>query len=157
MKTAEDILMQKGLQLYSVPITATLHDAIEMMLANHIGAVLVEEQGKMVGIWVERDLLRASLAPDFNPHDIPICERMTKPLITVAHSETIYRLMDKLLGMRVRHLPVEKEGKIIGVLSSGDVIRAALLEKTHEFDELNHLLSWEYYENWRWKKQPSER
>jgi len=152
MKSAEDILQQKGGHVYAVPITATLHDAIEIMIAQRIGAILVEDQGEMVGIWSERDLLRANLIPDFDPRLIPIAEHMSKPLITVPHTEPCYRLMDKLLGLRIRHLPVEKDGKIIGVLSSGDIMRTALLEKTREFDELNHMVSWEYYENWRWKK-----
>lgn len=152
MKTAEDIVAAKGAEIYSVPANATLHDAIELMIAKRIGAVLVQEGMEMVGIWTERDLLRSSLADDFNPRKEKVSDHMSKPLITVPHTENIYRLMDKFLGLRLRHLPVEKDGKIIGVLSSGDVIRAALIEKTREFNELNEMLGWEYYENWRWKK-----
>jgi len=152
MKTAEDIVQSKGTDIFSVPLTATLHDAIELMMAKRIGAVLVQDRDEMVGIWTERDLLRSSLADDFDPQTALIAQHMTKNLITVPHTETIYRMMDKFLGLHLRHLPVEKEGKIIGVLSSGDVIREALIEKTREFKELNQMVGWEYYENWRWKK-----
>jgi CBS domain-containing protein len=152
MKTAGDIINEKGSAIYSVPIEATIADAIKLMVDKRIGAVLVVRDGKMVGIWTERDLLRSSLAGEFNPQSAHIADHMTPNLITVPHTETLYRLMDKFLGLRLRHLPVEKDGKIIGLLSSGDVINTALVEKTREFDELNKMVSWEYYENWRWKK-----
>lgn len=152
MKTAGDIVKEKGSAVYSVSIKATIADAIDLMVNKRIGAVLVEQDGKMVGIWTERDLLRSTLSADFDPHTARIADHMTPNLITVPHSETMYRLMDKFLGLRLRHLPVEKEGKIIGLLSSGDVIKAALVEKSREFDELHKMVSWEYYENWRWKK-----
>jgi CBS domain-containing protein len=152
MKTADDILNDKGSAVYSVSIEATIADAIALMVDKRIGAVLVEQDGKMVGIWTERDLLRSSLSGDFDPQTARIADHMTFNLITVPHTESMYRLMDKFLGLRLRHLPVEKEGKIIGLLSSGDVIKTALVEKTREFDELNKMVSWEYYENWRWKK-----
>ncbi len=152
MKTAEDILQSKGTDIYSVPLTSTLYDAVALMVEKHVGAVLVRDGDAMVGIWTERDLLKSSLAEGFDLRREPIERHMSRPLITVPHTETIYRLMDKFLGLRLRHLPVEKNGKIIGVLSSGDVIRAALVEKTREYEELNQMISWEYYENWRWKK-----
>ncbi|RPI03425.1 MAG: CBS domain-containing protein [Calditrichaeota bacterium] len=152
MKTADDILNEKGSAVYSVSIEATIADAIKLMVDKRIGAVLVEQDGKMVGIWTERDLLRSSLSGNFDPQTARIADHMTLNLITVPHTESMYRLMDKFLGLRLRHLPVEKEGKIIGLLSSGDVIKTALVEKTREFDELNKMVSWEYYENWRWKK-----
>ncbi|MDZ7370596.1 MAG: CBS domain-containing protein [candidate division KSB1 bacterium] len=152
MRTAEDIIRQKGGEIHAVPVDATLYEAVAVMVEKKIGAVLVREGDKMVGIWTERDLLRGSLQEGFDLRRELISRHMSKPLITVPHTDTIYRLMDKILGLRLRHLPVEKEGKIIGVLSSGDVIRAALLEKTREYEELNKMLGWEYYENWRWKK-----
>ncbi len=152
MKRAEDIIKEKGTDLITISADATIEDALKLMVAKKIGAVLVEENGEIVGIWTERDLLRNSLVDSFNPRNSRIGDYMTKELITVDGSENIYRMMDKFLGLRLRHLPVEKEGKIIGLLSAGDVIKAALLEKTKEFDELNEMVSWEYYENWRWSK-----
>jgi len=153
MKTAHDIVREKGSDVFTIPAQATIQDAIKLMVAKKIGAVLVEQDGEIVGIWTERDLLRNSILDDFHPKTSPISDVMTKKLVTADASENIYRMMDKFLGLRLRHLPVEKEGKIIGILSAGDVIKAALLEKTREFDELNEMVSWEYYENWRWSKK----
>ena len=60
-------------------------------------------------------------------------------------------LKDKFLGLKLRHLLIEKEGKYIGLLSIGDVIKASIQEKDQELKNLNAMVSWEYYENWRWK------
>lgn len=152
MKTAEDLLNDKGSSLFTISANATLSEAIKVMVAKKIGAILVEEQGNIVGIWTERDLLRNSLLDDYDPKTLKIGDHMTRDLKTVEHTENIYRMMDKFLGLRLRHLPVEKDGNIIGMLSIGDVLKAALIEKTREFDQLNEMVSWEYYENWRWSR-----
>ena len=152
MKTAEDIVKEKGSDVYSISADAKIQDALKMMVAKKIGAILIEDDGEIVGIWTERDLLRNSILDDFDPRTSRIGDFMTKKLVTADASENIYRMMDKFLGLRFRHLPVEKQGKIIGLLSAGDVIKAALIEKTREFDELNEMVGWEYYENWRWSK-----
>jgi len=152
MKRAQDLISEKGADLITIASDATIQDAIKLMVAKKIGAILINEDEKIIGIWTERDLLRNSLVDTFDPNNSRIGDFMTKELITVDVSENIYRMMDKFLGLRLRHLPVEKEGKIIGLLSAGDVIKAALYEKTKEFDDLNEMVSWEYYENWRWSK-----
>lgn len=152
MKRAQDLIDEKGVELITISSDSTIQDAIKLMVAKKIGAILVNEEEKIVGIWTERDLLRNSLVDSFDPSNSRIGDFMTKELITVDVSENIYRMMDKFLGLRLRHLPVEKDGKIIALLSAGDVIKAALYEKTKEFDELNEMASWEYYENWRWSK-----
>jgi len=153
MKTAGDIVNEKGNDVFSISVNATIQDALKLMVAKKIGAVLIEHDGEIVGIWTERDLLRNSILDDFDVKKSRIGDFMTKKLVKADASENIYRMMDKFLGLRLRHLPVEKDGKIIGLLSAGDVIKAALLAKTKEFDELNELVSWEYYENWRWSKK----
>ena len=67
--------------------------------------------------------------------------------------ESGYSLMDKFLGLRVRHILVEKEGRYIGLLSSGDVMKAALRAKDHDLAQANAHLSWDYYEEWKYKPQ----
>ena len=60
--------------------------------------------------------------------------------------------MDKFLGKHMRHLLIEKNGEYIGILSIGDVMRATMLEKDEELKRLNAIVSWEYYENWKWER-----
>ena len=113
-----------------------------------MGAILVRENEKIVGVWTERDLLRNTLDEAFDPKSTTVAEVMVTELHSAPHTDTIYNLMDKLLGLRVRHLPVEKNGDYIGLLSIGDVIRASLHEKTRELEALNAVVSWDYYEDW---------
>ena len=76
---------------------------------------------------------------------------MSTPLITCEWNESVYNLMDKFLGCRVRHLPVNKNGTIIGMLSAGDVMKACIREKDQELAQAHATLSWDYYEEWKHK------
>jgi len=87
-----------------------------------------------------------------NTESTPIKELMTKSVISAPFDDTVYNLMDKFLGKRLRHLLIEKNGKYIGLLSIGDVIKATLQEKTDELNDLKTMVSWDYYEDWKWSK-----
>lgn len=153
MITAEDILKEKGDEIISVAPDCTLHDALKVMLAKRIGAILVKQGESLVGIWTERDLMRNSVNEEFNPSTAKVEDFMSKSLMSAQYSDSIYHLMDKFLGKRLRHLLIEKNGKYIGFLSAGDVTKALLFEKTQELEKLNKLVNMDYYENWRWKNK----
>jgi len=151
MKTAEEIWKEKERQLVTVTADTTIYDALQIMVRNKIGAILVTQDDKIVGIWTERDLMEDIVEKGYDIKNTPIGDYMTTGLKTVHHTATVYNMLDKYLGMRLRHLIVEKDGEYIGMLSMGDVIRASLLEKTGELEKLNQIVSWEYYEDWKWK------
>ena len=152
MRTAGDILREKGGHIYTVTPDTTIHGALQVMVNNKIGSILIEERGEFVGIWTERDLMRNSIHEGFDPNNEKIGDHMTSgPLKSAPHSDIAYRLLDKFLGMKVRHLLIEEEGKYIGVLSVGDVVKAALTDKADELDKLNAAVKWDYYENWKWQ------
>ena len=151
MKTAGDIVATKGENVISVSPDTTLHDALNTMVEYKIGAILVMDDDRIVGIWTERDLMRNTLAEGFDPKAVRIGDYMISNVRFAAHDDSIYELMDKFLGLRFRHLPVEKDGEFIGLLSIGDVLKACLHEKTQEFKDLKGMVSWEYYEEWKWK------
>ncbi|MBZ0179877.1 MAG: CBS domain-containing protein [Melioribacteraceae bacterium] len=153
MKTAAELLQEKGNEIFSVPPDSTIYDALQLMNKNNIGAMLVEEDGNIIGIWTERDLTRNMLRDGFDIRKTKIKDVMISDLIKVPHDCTTYKMMDIFLGKRLRHLLVEKEGKFIGLLSTGDVIKANLMAKSQELEELNKIVSFEYYSNWRWKKK----
>jgi signal-transduction protein with cAMP-binding, CBS, and nucleotidyltransferase domain len=121
------------------------------MNANKVGAILITRGDKPVGIWTERDLLRNVLDAAFDLKSTPIETVMTRDLIFAPHTDTVYNLMDKFLGLRVRHLLIEKEGETIGVVSGGDVMKASIQEKDEELKQLNTMVGWEYHENWCWR------
>lgn len=151
MIDAEAIVNKKGRDMISVSADVSIHEALLVMINANVGSILVERDGKIVGIWTERDLLRDTIKGGFDPSACKIGDYMVSPVITAPHSDTVYNLMDKFLGLRISHLLIEKQGEIIGMLSVGDVMKATLSEKTAELDRLNAMVSWDYYENWRWK------
>ena len=152
MKTAEEILGAKGMDMVGVEHDTVICEALKVMNENRIGAVLVKESEKIVGIWTERDLMGNCLNENFDHKKARVGDHMHTNLQTVKHNANVYELMDKFLGKRMRHLLVEKDGKYIGILSSGDVMRATMLEKDEELKRLNTMVSWDYYENWKWEK-----
>lgn len=153
MKTAEELLSEKGTEIISVTSNACIHDALRKMAEHNIGSILVEDNGEIVGIWTERDLMKDTLIEGFDPKTAIIKDFMTKGLITAKHSDNVYNMMDVFLGKRLRHLLVKKDEKYIGLLSIGDVVKAKLNEKTKELDQLHAMVGWEYYSNWQWKKK----
>ena len=151
MKTAEDIVKQKGGKLLSVPGQTAIYDALQLMIEKKVGAILVGEQGRIVGIWTSRDLMRDTVLPDFDPRKAAVQDHMSKPILTAPHTDTPYNMMDKFLGLRINHLLIEKKGRYIGLLSSGDVMKAVIQDKSEELAQLRSMVSWEYYEEWRWR------
>jgi signal-transduction protein with cAMP-binding, CBS, and nucleotidyltransferase domain len=153
MKTANDMLTEKGSDILCVPEGTAVLDALKQMNARKVGAILVTRDGKPSGIWTERDLMRNILDAAFDPETTRIEDVMTRDLISASHTDTVYNLMDKFLGLRVRHLLVEKAGETIGMISSGDVMKASIQEKDEELKQLNSMVGWDYYENWRWRPE----
>ncbi|MFY9942182.1 MAG: CBS domain-containing protein [Desulfobacterales bacterium] len=152
MTTAEKILSEKSGGIIGVAPEATVSEALTRMAAHKVGAIVVLEGGTPIGIWTARDLMHNILLPGFAPQEDPIGKYMQTHLKTALHTATAYEMMDKFLGLRVNHLLIEKDGRTIGLLSSGDVMKALIQEKTEELKSLKSMVSWEYYEEWRWKR-----
>jgi signal-transduction protein with cAMP-binding, CBS, and nucleotidyltransferase domain len=153
MLTAEHILENKGGKIISVDIEATVADALKIMLEYKIGAILITEGEEIKGIWTERDLMKNVVTEGFYSKTSKIKDVMTTNLISSPYTDSLYQLMDKCLGRRLRHLLIEKDGKYIGLLSAGDITRAHLMKKSSELEELNKMANWDYYENWKFNKK----
>jgi len=153
MKTAEDILKEKNREMICISPNQAIREAIRLMTANRIGAILVKKEDKIVGIWTERDLLYNSNLVGFDPDTHLIGDYMTTSLHTASHDSSILKIKEMFLGLFIRHIIVEKDGDYIGLLSIGDVLRASLIEKDRQIKELNKIASWEYYENWGWHRK----
>ena len=130
-----------------------IREAIRLMTAKKIGAILVKKEDKIVGIWTERDLLYNSNQPEFDPNTDLIGDYMTTSLHTAHHDTSILKIKEMFLGLFIRHVIVEKDGVYIGLLSIGDVLRASLIEQDRQIKALNKIASWEYYENWGWHRK----
>jgi CBS domain-containing protein len=157
MKCAEQLVHEKGGHLICVTPDTSIEDALGEMIAHHIGAILVREGKDIVGIWTERDLAFTTLPQWFesingwfSPKLARIRDYMDTDLPVMPHTASVYELMDQFLGLRLRHMLIEKEGEYIGLLSIGDALKACLQEKDHELEALNKMVSWEYHEEWKW-------
>lgn len=129
MKTAESIIKEKKHPIISVPPDATIIDALQTMAENGIGTILISTGNQIQGIWTERDLTRNILIPGFDPKITKIGDHMTTDLLWAPHDATVYQMMDKLVRHQIRHLLIKKEGVYIGLLSVGDLILHAMMEK----------------------------
>ena len=153
MKTAEDILKEKQRDMVWIAKDKSVFEAVQMMVDNTIGAVLVKEGDRFVGIFSERDLLHKSADPDFDLRQARVADYMSSPLLSAPHDMPMIRLTEKFLGLFIRHLMIEKEGRQIGMLSIGDILRATLLEQDRQIKELNAVPTWEYYDDWGWDRK----
>ena len=155
MKTAKEMVQEKGGEIVCVPVGTTVFEALQKMCRHKVGAILVLRNDDVAGIWTERDLLIHIVEADFDPRTALIEDYMTTDLVFARHHETLYNLMDKFLWLRIRHLPVKENDEFIGLLSSGDVMKAPISAKSAELEKLNDMVGWEYYENWRWDPEKS--
>lgn len=153
MKTALDIVKDKNREMVCISSGSTIREALRIMASHNIGAILVNVDGEITGIWTERDLLHNMNLPDFNPDRALIGDYMTSPLHCVRHDAEILKIEEMFLGLFIRHILVEKDGEYIGLLSIGDVLRASLIEKDSQIKKLNAMASWEFYENWGWGRR----
>ncbi|MCP5045560.1 MAG: CBS domain-containing protein [bacterium] len=152
MKTAGDILREKKSEMIFVDEETTIAEAVSVMVKHKIGAILIKRDGKVIGIWTERDLLKNTAESGFDCKASKIKDYMSTGLKSAPVTDSVYMLMDKFLGLRLRHLLIEKNEEYIGMLSAGDIMKETLNQKTSELKHLNAIVSWDYYENWMWDK-----
>ncbi|MFW6080820.1 MAG: cyclic nucleotide-binding/CBS domain-containing protein [Desulfosalsimonas sp.] len=151
MRTAADVLREKRTsRLVTVPYDTVIIDAVRVMTEEGIGAVLIGSQGRIDGIWTERDFLKNMLEPGFDPKTSKVGDHMQTSLVEAGSDTPVYRLEEMFLGLFIRHILIKDKETYLGLLSIGDVLRSSLLEKDKEIKELNRIASWEYYENWAW-------
>lgn len=149
VKTAEQILQEKGGELISVAEQTVVLEALKSMVESKVGSILVKEGNRIVGIYTERDLIRNTIDPTFNAATTTMQEVMTVGLRYAPHTDTAFELMDKFLGLRLRHLLIDRNDEFIGLLSIGDVVRSALVTRTSELATMQEIANWEYYEEWK--------
>ena len=117
------ILERKGKNVYSVPPTVTVADAVAEMNRHRVGSVMVIDGSKLVGIFTERDVLRRVVGAGIDPNRTVVSDVMTPGVITVSPDSTIEETMVIFTEKRCRHLPVIESGRLIGTISIGDVTR----------------------------------
>ncbi len=136
METIRQILGKKGNQIYSVKPETTVYDTLKLMADKNIGAVLVLDEGKLVGIMSERDYARKVVLKGKFSKEIPVNEIMSSNVICIDPDQTIINTKAVMIQKRIRHLPVMEDDKLVGIISIGDVVNAVLEENTFMIDQL---------------------
>jgi CBS domain-containing protein len=136
MKTVQQLLESKRYSVVSVEPSTTVLDALQVMADKEIGAVIVIDDGHLVGIFSERDYARKVVLQGKASKDTPVREIMTEKVVCVRPEQTIEDCMGLMTDQRIRHLPVLEHKKVIGVISIGDVVKEMLSEKEFVIKQL---------------------
>ncbi len=136
MQTVHDLLKVKGNAIWAISPNATVFEAIQLMAAKDIGAVLVTEGARLVGILSERDYTRHIILEGRSSKNTLVRAIMTANVVCVHPHHTIEECMALITEKRIRHLPVVENGRLVGVISSGDVIRAINSEQARTIKNL---------------------
>lgn len=126
MKTVRQLLETKGNRIYSVPPDCLIYDALLILAEHRIGAVLVMEGDHLAGIFSERDYAREVVLKGRTSKTSTVSEVMSTKLITVTCDHTVEECMNLMSGKRIRHLPVLEHGKVLGILSIGDLVQETI-------------------------------
>ncbi|BAJ63913.1 MULTISPECIES: CBS domain-containing protein [Anaerolinea] len=141
MATVKELLEEKGYDVWTVSPEMTLREALKLMAEKHIGAVPVLENGQVVGIFSERDFARHAVEfSECLDLEVPVRQLMTHPVYYVNLEQTVDECMAVMTAKKLRHLPVIQEGKLIGLISIGDVVKHILADKQNTIELLEHFL-----------------
>ncbi|MBA3674979.1 MAG: CBS domain-containing protein [Chitinophagaceae bacterium] len=140
MKVA-DILLSKGNNVYSVTENITVYDALKIMGEKNVGALLVMEDGHLKGIISERDYARKIILKGKLSRETLVKEIMTEKVITVLPEDNIEKCMGLMSGRRIRHLPVMKDDKVLGIVSITDVVTAIIEMQKDTITQLENYIS----------------
>jgi CBS domain-containing protein len=131
-----EILKDKGDAVYSIHPDLRLSDACVELERRRVGALIVCDQERVVGVLSERDVVRALAREGRAALDRPIAEIMTRDVVFAAPAESVTILMERMTDRRIRHLPVLREERLVGVISIGDVVKCQIAEATQEAESL---------------------
>jgi CBS domain-containing protein len=129
MTIVAQVLGEKGHTVWSVEPQATVYQALELMAGKGIGAVLVREGEKIVGILSERDYARKVELQGKTARTTRVSEIMTPAVYYIQPHQTIEECMALMTAKRIRHLPVLEQGRLVGIISIGDVVKALIADK----------------------------
>ena len=137
--TIRHLMRRKGGDVWSIAPAASVYDAVALMADKQIGAVLVMEQGRLLGIVSERDYARKVILQGRSSKDTRVTEIMSSPVATVTPEHTVGECMRLVTEHRFRHLPVVENGKVTGMVSIGDLVNWVISEQQ---ETIRHLEAW---------------
>jgi CBS domain-containing protein len=141
MKNVRLILESKGDPVYCITPNATVYEALIIMADKNIGALVVLDDERVVGILSERDYARKVILHGKSSKELPVREIMSKTVHSVHPDESIEDCMEKMTDKRIRHLPVIEDGRLAGIISIGDVVKAIIAEQESTIKHLENYIT----------------
>lgn len=136
MQTVEQVLSQKGWTVWSVSPDQSVYEAMALLSERNVGALPVIQDGRLLGIFSERDCVRRVMLARLPSTDTHVANVMTSPVKWVRATETVDACMRIMTDLRIRHLPVLENERVVGMISVGDLVKAQLQEKESLIQDL---------------------
>lgn len=144
MSIIRDIIAKKGNRVLTISGRASVLDAISTMSEENVGAIVIQDGDQPGGIFTERDYLRKIALQGLSSKDTVVSDVMSSPLITVEMSSENNDAMETMTERRCRHLVVNENGNMVGIVSLGDLVKHMLQEKEAEVEQLSSYISGNY-------------
>jgi CBS domain-containing protein len=142
MKLVKHLLDAKGRNVISISADASVFDAIKMMADESIGSLVVlDENGGLAGIVTERDYARKVIVKGRSSGDTRVADIMTADVLTTSCDNTVNSCMEVMSEKKLRHLPVVEDGRVIAMISIGDLVQAIIADQKEEIEHLEHYIS----------------
>ena len=141
MKLVQHLLGAKGGDLITISPDASVLDAIKIMAERSIGSVLVMESDELKGILTERDYARKVIVKGRASDSTAVREIMSTDIITAAPGESVNHCMEVMTNRKIRHLPVVDNGRVVGIVSIGDLVQAIISDQQEEIQQLEQYIS----------------
>jgi CBS domain-containing protein len=142
--TVYDILHNKGGEILTAKPGESVYDAIRLMGERNIGALVVMENDEVIGVISERDYSRKVVLQGRTSRDTQVGEIISRPVITVRSKDGIEKCMQLMTSNRIRHLPVVDDGRLVGVISMGDLVSWVMMSQRHTIEQLHGYISGDY-------------
>lgn len=141
MKTIQQILNTKPVQIFSVKVNTSVLDALKLMTEKNISALLIMDEEQLLGIFTERDYARKIVLHGKVSKDTPISEAMTANPITISPVDSIDLCMEIMTEKHIRHLPVVADNKAVGMVSIGDVVKFIIADQKQTISQLESYIN----------------
>ena len=141
MQQVKEVLENKGNNVWTIAPEATVYQALELIAEKDIGALLAMDDGRVVGVFTERDYARKVILAGRASRQTSVRDVMTTRVISVRPDQSVENCMALMTEKRIRHLPVMEEDDLKGLVSIGDLVKAIMAEQRYMIDQLEHYIS----------------